>query len=370
MRNRMHRLSPGESQATELSRLLRRSIASAVGSGYVSSALTSLRRVGTDIVPGLALVVLGVLAAMAINTAVSSISRLVIAVIIGALFGNFGLATPLTRPGLKFAGKRLMRVGVVLLGLRLSISQITDLGPATLSVVVFTVFATFFGTQALGRWMGLSNGLSLLVGTGFGICGLSAIAAVEDASGATDDEVATAMGLVTLFGTLAIFVVPYAGGLFGLTDIELGTWVGASVHDTAQVVAAASTGSAVVLTTAIAVKLTRILLLAPIVAGVNIARSRSMPTSDATAKRPSPIPLFVAGFIACVVIRTLDVLPADAIDAAKTIEGLMLTAAMVGLGAGVDIGRIRQLGPRPLVLGVASWIGIATVSLAAVLLTT
>jgi len=310
-----------------------------------------------------------VIAATVINAAVSSVSRLVVAVVIGALFGNFGLATPTTRPGLKFAGKKLMRVGVVLLGLRLSISQITDLGLTTLSVIVFTVFATFFGTQALGRRMGLSKGFCLLVGTGFGICGLSAIAAVEDASGASEDEVATAMGLVTLFGSLAIFVVPYVGGVIGLTDVELGTWVGASVHDTAQVVAAASTGSAVVLTTAIAVKLTRILLLAPIVAGVNIARSRAMATSDTVAKRPSPIPLFVAGFMACVVIRTLDVLSADAIDFAKTIEGLMLTSAMVGLGAGVDFGRIRQLGHRPLVLGVASWIGIATLSLTAVLLT-
>ena len=336
----------------------------------MNRVLSSLRRVGTELAPGLALVAVGVIAATVINAAVSSVSRLVVAVVIGALFGNFGLATPTTRPGLKFAGKKLMRVGVVLLGLRLSISQITDLGLTTLSVIVFTVFATFFGTQVLGRRMGLSKGFCLLVGTGFGICGLSAIAAVEDASGASEDEVATAMGLVTLFGTLAIFVVPYVGGVIGLTDVELGTWVGASVHDTAQVVAAASTGSAAVLTTAIAVKLTRILLLAPIVAGVNIARSRSVAASDVVAKRPSPIPLFVAGFMACVVIRTLDVLPDDVIDFAKTIEGLMLTAAMVGLGAGVDFGRIRQLGHRPLVLGVASWFGIAALSLTAVLLTT
>jgi uncharacterized membrane protein YadS len=111
------------------------------------------------------------------------------------------------------------------------------------------------------------------------------------------------------------------------------------------------------------------LLLAPIVAGVNVARSRSAANSGLTTKRPSPIPLFIAGFMACVLIRTLDVLPNSALDVAKTAEGLMLTAAMVGLGAGVDIGKIRELGPRPLVLGAVSWIGIATLSLGAVLLT-
>lgn len=324
------------------------------------------------LVPGLFLVGVGLGGAVAISAVIPSLSRLVIAVVIGAALGNIGLATVATRPGFTFAAKRLMRVGVVLLGFRLSIGQITDLGPTTLSVIVFTVFATFFGTQALGRRMGLSPGFSLLVGTGFGICGLSAIAAVEDATDSTEDEVATAMGLVTLFGTLAIFVVPFVGGAIGLTDVQLGTWIGASVHDTAQVVAAAGTGGAAVLTTAIAVKLTRILLLAPIVTGVNVQRSRSVARSGAETdtRRPPPIPLFVAGFMACVLIRTIDVVPDGGLDAAKTAEGLMLTAAMVGLGAGVDVRGIRRLGPRPLVLGLASWIGIAAVSLAAVAITT
>jgi len=335
----------------------------------VNGAPASLLRACRDLTPGFAVAALGVAGATVVNAALPSVSRLVVALVIGALLGNFGFVPQTTRPGLKFAAKRLMRVGVVLLGLRLSVSQITDLGPTTLLVIVFTVFATFFSTQAIGRQMGLSRGFCLLVGTGFGICGLSAIAAVEDASGASDDEIATAMGLVTLFGTMAIFAIPYAGGLFGLTDVELGTWIGAGVHDTAQVVAAASTGGAAVLTTAITVKLTRVLLLAPIVAGVNVARSRSAANSGLTTKRPSPIPLFIAGFMACVLIRTLDVLPNSTLDVAKTAEGLMLTAAMVGLGAGVDIGKIRELGPRPLVLGAVSWIGIATLSLGAVLLT-
>lgn len=325
--------------------------------------------------PGLALVIVGLVAATALNTAFSPISRLVAAVVIGTALGNVGFATPTTRPGLTFAAKRLMRVGVVLLGLRLSVGQITDLGVATLSVVVVTVFATFFGAQALGRRMGLSKGFSLLVGTGFSICGLSAIAAVEDASGSSEEEVATAMGLVTLFGTVAIFAIPFAGDVLGLTDQQLGTWVGASVHDTAQVVAAASTGGAAVLSVAIAVKLTRILLLAPVVAGVNIARARAVANVevgvdvDVDAKRPSPMPPFVAGFIACVLLRTSGVLGDQVLDTAKAIEGLMLTAAMVGLGAAVDIGRIRTLGPRPLVLGLVSWVGVAAISLSAVLAT-
>lgn len=318
--------------------------------------------------PGLVLVVVGLLGALAINAAVSSISVLVAAVVIGAAFGNLGVATPATRPGLRFAAKRIMRVGVVLLGLRLSVDEILDLGVPTLAVIVLTVFTTFFLTQLIGRAMGLSEGFCLLVGTGFAICGLSAIAAVEGASDSSEDEVATAIGLVTLFGTLAIFTLPVLGDVFGLSDQQLGTWVGASVHDTAQVVAAASTGGAAVLAVAVAVKLTRVMLLVPIVAGVNVRRSRSHGHLDGSGKRPPIVPLFVAGFMACVLLRTSDVLSDSVLSAGKTVEKLALASAMVGLGAAVDVRRIRQLGPKPLLLGVISWVGVASLSLGAVLI--
>jgi len=314
------------------------------------------------------LVLAGVVIAVAITTVLDSVPRLVVAVVIGAIFGNFGVVQPSMRPGLESASKRFIRFGVILLGFRLSLGQIRDLGIPTLVVVILTVSATFFGAQYLGRRMGLSPGFSLLVGTGFSICGLSAVAAVEDGSGATEDEVATAMGLVTLCGTLAIFVIPWLSHLIDLTDDQTGTWIGASVHDTAQVVAAASTGGSQVLAVAIAVKLTRVLLLAPIVTGLNVQRARKAAAAT-PGSRPSPIPLFVALFLVCVLIRTSGVLGDGTLDTIKTVEGLVLTAAMIGIGAGVDIDRIRSLGFRPLVLGLGSWVGVAIVSLSAVLLT-
>ncbi|MEL6892110.1 MAG: putative sulfate exporter family transporter, partial [Actinomycetota bacterium] len=144
-------------------------------------------------------------------------------------------------------------------------------------------------------------------------------------------------------------------------------WVGASVHDTAQVVAAASAGGTAVLAVAVAVKLTRILLLAPIVTLVNLRAARRLAGHDATdARLPAYIPPFVAAFLACVLIRTTGALPDWFLDAAKTAEGLMLAAAMVALGASVDLGRIRSLGIRPLALGTVSWLGVAGVSFAAV----
>ncbi len=317
-----------------------------------------------SLIPGLVLVGVGTLAALAVHQLFGGISTLLAAVVIGAILGNSNVASPDTAAGVSFAAKTILRVGVVLLGLRLSIDQVTSLGIQTVGIVVGTTGFTFFFVQWLGRRMGLSPSLSLLVGTGFSICGLSAIAAVEGSSDAEEEEVAAAMGLVTLFGTLAIFVIPALGAMFGLADQQLGTWIGASVHDTAQVVAAASARGPEVLAIAIAVKLTRVLLLAPIVAGVNLNRTRTNPLSDGA--RPALVPTFVIGFIGMILVRTSGVLSEQWLSTGKALEGFALAAAMVGLGANVKIQRLRSLGPRPLLLGVLAWVVVASVSLGAI----
>ncbi len=313
----------------------------------------------TSLIPGLLLVVAGTGVAVVLSSVAGFLSMLVSAVLVGAVIGNTGLATAAAEPGLVFAAKRVLRVGVVLLGLRLSIGDVVSLGGPGILVVVGTVAATFFGTQWLGRKMGLSRDLSLLVATGFSICGASAIAAVESATDAEDEEVAAAIGLVTLFGSLAIVVLPILSGPLGLTDVGFGTWAGASVHDVAQVVATASNGGAAVVATAIVVKLTRVVLLAPIVAGVNLQRRSALAELGTS---PPVLPLFVAGFLGAIVVRSSGLIPSETLGSMKAIEGWLLAAALVGLGAGVRLDRLRRLGPKPLVLGALAWLLVAFVS--------
>lgn len=310
--------------------------------------------------PGLSLVVSGTVLAVIVSEPFAGISKLTAAVAIGAVMGNVGLARPSSAPGLKFAAKRLLRVGIVFLGLRLSLGDVSALGPKGLGVVVTTVAVTFFGTQWLGRRLGLSRDLSLLVATGYSICGASAIAAVEGATDAEEEEVAAAIGLVTLFGSLAIIVLPLLRSPLGLTDDGFGAWAGASVHDVAQVVATASTIGPEVIAVAIVVKLTRVVLLAPLVTGVNLHRRREQRTSE--GKRPPLLPLFVALFLGAVALRSSGWLSDDLISLGKDVEGWLLTAALVGLGAGVRIDRLRRLGPQPLVLGAVAWVVVAAVS--------
>lgn len=329
--------------------------------------------------PGLGLAAVVVALAFAIEKFVKAntpivLSPLVAAVLMGALLTNLRLLPEMARPGLQFAARRLLRLGIVILGLQLSLSKLRDLGVKGLALVLFTTTVTFFGTQWLGKKLGLSSGLRLLVATGFSICGASAVAAMRPVSDANDDDTVYAIGLVTLCGSLAIAILPAIGHALGFGDVRFGTWVGASVHDVAQTVAtAASRTSDAAREAAIVVKLTRVVMLAPLVAGVSVWRRRQHAAaskthrddSDAAAKpttRPPILPLFVVGFLAMVMLNSAVTLPVDFLKQAKNVERVLLAAALVGLGAGVDVRKLRAIGPRPLILGLASWVLIATMT--------
>lgn len=314
--------------------------------------------------PGVALALAGSLVGIVVHEFVSVLSALVIAVVLGVLAGNLGLIRPAFRPGLAFAGRQLMRAGVVLVGFRLSVGDLGDLGIVGVLAVIAVVGLTFVGTQWLGRLLGVPPGLSLLAATGFSICGASAIAAAEPLSDADKDEVAYALGLVALCGSLAIVVLPALGGLLDLSPELFGAWAGASVHDVGQVVATASFQGDEALAAAIVVKLTRVALLAPLLAVVAVG-ARRRASADAAAVRPPLLPTFVVLFLVAVVIRSTGILGDSVLDGLRSLEALLLGAGLMALGCGVDLARLRRLGGRPLMLGLASWVLIAVVSLGA-----
>ena len=315
--------------------------------------------------PGLAAAALAVAAAFGLNRLLPTVSPLTIAVVLGAVVGNLGLNLSLLRPGLSFAAKHLLRAGIVLLGLRLAIPDVLHLGARALAVVVVVVAVTFFGTQWLGRRMGLSRGASLLIATGFSICGASAIAAMDGVTKNKDEEVVTAIALVTMCGSMAIVVLPLLQGPLGLSDTAFGMWTGASVHDVAQTVATASVVGSAALAPAVIVKLTRVVLLAPIVAGMSLWQRRSTPT-PAGAKRPPIVPLFVLGFLAMVALRSTGIVPKVVLDDAQTLETVLLAAALFGLGSGVNLRRLFRTGGRAALLGLCSWVLIAGMAYAGV----
>ena len=322
--------------------------------------------------PGLLFVSAVTFVGFTIHWKFEAISPLVASLVLGVLIGNM-ISMPQTFiSGQKFAAKKVLRFGIVLLGTQLALKQVVDLGGRELIVVVAVVALTFLGTLWLGPRLGVSKSLSLLIATGFSICGASAVAAMEGVVEAEEEEVTYAIALVTLCGSLAIVLLPLLRNVLGLSDPQLfGSWVGASVHDVAQVIATSSTGGDPAVQSATVVKLSRVVLLAPLVACVSIWVRRS--SSGLVAKKEkaekadkrsiSIVPLFVIGFLVMIAVRTTGVIPDNWLSKLKTIEQICLASALVGLGSDVRIARLIKVGGRPLLLALISWFGIAVVSL-------
>ncbi|MFD9223082.1 YeiH family protein [Streptomyces sp. NPDC060064] len=328
--------------------------------------------------PGLALAVLGVAVAWSVHQLVPDIPMLTAAVVLGIVAAHLPVARSIVRgaarPGLSYAAKRLMRIGIVLLGLKLSLDDVLGLGWATVTMVLGVVTLTFFGTWWLGRRMGLPGDQPLLIAAGYSICGASAIGAVSEATDSDERDAATSVALVTLCGTLAIAVLPLLQQPLGLSDAEFGRWVGASVHDVGQVVATAQTAGPGALGEAVLVKLMRVALLAPLVAAVAVSvrrrRRAGAASGSGTAgrKRLPLVPLFVVGFLVMVALRSTGLLPTAAIDAAQRVQELLLAAALFGLGSAVDLPSLTRTGGRVAALGLCAWAVVAGVSYAGVLL--
>ncbi|MEU7064134.1 putative sulfate exporter family transporter [Streptomyces sp. NPDC046161] len=341
---------------------------------HVSRETTSAASPSPSPWPGLTLAGCGAFLAWGVHVVVPAVPMLTASVVLGISVAHLPVTRTLVRgparPGLSLAGRRLMRIGIVLLGLGLGLDQVLRLGWSTVAMVSGVVAATFFGTLWLGRRLGLPGDQPLLIATGYSICGASAIGAVSEVSGSDEEDVASSVALVTLCGTLAIAVLPLLQGPLGLSDLAFGRWVGASVHDVGQVVATAQTAGPGALGEAVLVKLMRVALLAPLVAAVAFSvRARRRGVRTPSGRRPAPVPLFVAGFLLAAALRATGVLPGAALDWAHTAQEALLAAALFGLGTAVHLPTLARTGGRAAVLGLGAWVVVAGVSYGGVLLT-
>ncbi len=310
--------------------------------------------------PGLLLCLLLGALCMIASQFFNGLSALLLAILLGALWRNIAPVPAALAPGTAIAAKQLLRLGIVLLGLQLSLGTILGLGPGVLLVVLASVGATFFATLWIGKRLGMDAQQRLLIATGFSICGAAAVAGTENVIKAKQEQVATAIGLVVLFGTLMIPAMPALGLLLGLDERGIGMLIGASTHEVAQVVAAGGSVGAGALVVAVTVKLARVVLLAPIIAGVGLCMRRKHSVQG--GKNPPLVPLFVLGFLAAMLLRTTGILPESLLSAASTVQTLLLSAAMFALGLGVHLRSIVKSGGRSLLLGLLGTLVIIVVA--------
>lgn len=324
------------------------------------------------IIPGLALAALVAGCAYALRQlpGMATFSPLIIAVVLGMAFNNVA-GTPLTAsPGITFAIKRILRWAIALLGLQLTATQIAAVGFSGFAVIALTLMATFVVTVRLGRILGVDAKLAQLIAAGTSICGASAVVATNTVTNADDEDVAYAIACVTLFGSIAMFVYPLLPALLDLNPHAYGLWSGASIHEIAQVVAAAFQDGQAAGEFGTISKLTRVMLLAPMVIALGMLVSWRAKRSgvEETRARP-PLPWFVLGFVALVGVNSLVAIPNEIKAAAFSLTTFMLAMALAAMGLATSLAKLKAKGLRPLALGALSFLFIASFSLALVKLT-
>lgn len=320
----------------------------------------------TRLVPGLALAATGGAAALLVHAVVPGLSPTLVAIVLGMASGSIllaarGGAASRMRPGLRTASRQVLRVGVALLGLQLVLPEIVALGWPVLLVIAGVVLLGIAGTLLIARPLGVPPERALLVACGFSICGAAAVAAVEGVRRSKDEDVATVVSLVVVFGSVVMLALPLGAVALGLSPAAAGAWAGASIHEVGQVVVAGGLVGGVALQVAVAVKLGRVLMLAPVLAVISWQERRS------AVRRPPLLPGFVIAFVACAAARTFLPVPAAVLDAAALVQSATLAAAMFALGCGLDVGALRRTGARVLGLAAAATLLVALLGLPAAL---
>ena len=329
------------------------------------SSLPGCLRHLTELAPGLLLA--GAIAAAATwgarqpLLAGSGLSARTLAICIGLVIGNtvYPRLAPSCHAGVGLAKQRLLRAGIVLYGLRLTFQDIGHVGMAGVVVDALVLGSTFLLAQWLGRRVfGLDARTTVLIGAGSSICGAAAVLATEPVIKGRAEDVAVAVATVVVFGTVVTFLYPAlfqwnaAHGWLDMSPAQYGLYVGSTVHEVAQVVAAGEAIAPEAADVAVISKMVRVMMLAPflLLLSMAVARgNRSSQVSDGQPRRIT-IPWFALGFVATAGVNSLGVLPAAVVQVGVQLDNALLAVAMAALGLTTHVRAVRAAGTKPLLL--------------------
>ncbi len=291
---------------------------------------------------------------------------LIVALFVGMALRPVATA-PIFMPGVDIAGRTLLRLGVALLGVRLTFGDMVAGGLTPLVVAALAVFGTIaFGALA-ARWFGLPRDLGLLTGCSVGVCGAAAAMAAGAAlprHPSSDRDIAfTVMG-VNAISTLAMVTYPYLQSTLHYSAFEMSVFLGGAIHDVAQVAGAGQMmGDAKILADAIMTKLMRVAMLLPAVLFIVWWVTRS--GEAAGDARPKP-PLFLFGFLALAALNSFGLFPPAVQEAVSMASGILITIAIAALGIKTSLASLAAIGPRPVALLFVQTIFVALVVIAAI----
>lgn len=294
---------------------------------------------------------------------ISIFSSLILSILLGMLFRNIIGLPAGTQPGVTFSLRRVLRFAIILLGLQLSLAQVAEIGVSGVAIIVLSLLGCFVFTTQLAKLIGVEPKMAQLIASGTSICGASAVIATNTVTNGRDEDVAYAVACVTIFGTLSMFIYPLLPGLLHLDPRVYGLWAGSSIHEIAQVVAATTQHSRQSLDIGTIAKLTRVGLLAPVVLTLGfLATRRQIKNGESAVAAKAPIPWFVFGFLALMIFNSVVPVVGTPKVWIVAVTTFLLSVALAAMGLEADVRKLRAEGLRPLLLGLASTLFIATFS--------
>ncbi|WP_325080185.1 YeiH family protein [Klebsiella aerogenes] len=281
-------------------------------------------------------------------------SALTLAILFGMVVGNtvYPKIWQSCDGGVIFAKQYLLRLGIILYGFRLTFAQIADVGVSGILIDVLTLSSTFFIACFLGQKVfGLDKHTSWLIGAGSSICGAAAVLATEPVVKAEASKVTVAVATVVIFGTIAIFLYPAMYPLLAhwFTPEAYGIYMGSTMHEVAQVVAAGHAVSPDAENAAVIAKMLRVMMLAPFLLFI-AARVKQLTPAGNGEKSKITIPWFAILFILVAVFNSFHLLPKAVVDMLVTLDTVLLAMAMAALGLTTHVSALKKAGAKPLLM--------------------
>lgn len=279
-----------------------------------------------------------------------SFSPMIVGIVLGMIYANT-LRSNLPSEysaGIQFCSKRILRIGIILYGFRLTLQDVTEVGVPAIIVDAIMVTCTILGGIAVGKLMKLDREISILTSVGAGICGAAAVLGAESALKVKPYKTAVAVSTVVIFGTISMFLYPvlYRNGIFELPPELMGIFTGSSVHEVAHVVGAGNAMGESVGSVAIIVKMIRVMMLVPVLLIISYTVARKANADKGKINTP----WFAILFLVVIVFNSIISLPNDVIANINTFDTFLLTMAMTALGAETSFDKFKKAGLKPFVL--------------------
>lgn len=280
----------------------------------------------------------------------SIMGQLVLAIILGMIYKASVGVPEYIMPGVSFSNKKLLRFGIILLGMRLNLMDIAHAGPKVVLLAAINITVTIFIVYGLARLLKVDRTMSLMTACGTAICGAAAVVAIAPLIKAKDRETAVSAATVAILGTL--FTLVYVGlyPFLGLTPKGYGAFAGGTLHEVAHAIAAAAPGGKEAEDMSVIVKLTRVALLVPVSLCVGYWASRRA-EEKTHGKSKIQIPWFVLGFLAMSAVNSLGIIPHAVTAQIINLAYILIAMAMAGLGLNVDFAFFRRNGVKPFAAG-------------------